>query len=77
MSSVASSSLCDRQEKLYEREAVLGRDTTSVFPSETAKEGFASQDAKDMVGTSKFVTEAQASVLADWMSVPSELPLFW
>ncbi|KAK9833252.1 hypothetical protein WJX74_003583 [Apatococcus lobatus] len=68
-----------QQEKLYEREAILGRDTTSVFPSEGVQQGFESQQSKDALGTGKFVTEAQLEEARQQgnsgLSNDAELPL--
>ena len=52
--------LKSREERLYDREAVLGRDTSSVFPSETKKLGKMDKDAAAAVlGSMQFVTESQ------------------
>ena len=51
---------CRREERLYDREAVLGRDASSVFPSETKKLGKMDKDAAAAVlGSMQFVTESQ------------------
>jgi hypothetical protein len=50
-----------REEELLDKEEVLGRDTTSVFPSE-AKKGMLGLDAeatKEALGAVKFVTETE------------------
>ncbi len=50
-----------REERLYDREAVLGRDASSVFPSETKTLGKMDKDAAAAVlGNMQFVTESQA-----------------
>jgi len=51
----------EREEELLDKEEVLGRDTTSVFPSE-AKKGMLGLDAeatKEALGAVKFVTETE------------------
>jgi len=49
-----------REERLYDREAVLGRDASSVFPSETKTLGKMDKDAAAAVlGSMQFVTESQ------------------
>ena len=50
-----------REERLYDREAVLGRDASSVFPSESKKMGKMDKDAAAaVIGSMQFVTESQA-----------------
>ena len=45
---------------MYDREAVLGRDTRSVFPSESKSMGKMDPDAAAaVVGSMQFVTESQ------------------
>ena len=49
-----------RKERIYEREAVLGRDAGSVFPKETAKaarEGLAA--AAESIGGRSFITQSE------------------
>lgn len=51
-----------REERVYDREAVLGRDTRSVFPSESATLGKMDPDAAAAVmGSMQFVTESQVA----------------
>jgi hypothetical protein len=50
-----------REERLYDREAVLGRDASSVFPTESKKLGKLDKDAAAaVIGSMQFVTESQA-----------------
>lgn len=51
-----------REERVYEREAIFGRDASSVFPTETAKaRAQQMEELKKAVGldSSKFITESQ------------------
>ncbi|KAK9797009.1 hypothetical protein WJX73_004418 [Symbiochloris irregularis] len=52
------------EERLYDREAILGRDTASVFPSQSQQAAQASaESAKAALGASKFVSEKQLEEL--------------
>jgi len=52
--------MAGREERVYDREAVLGRDTKSVFPSESKTLGKMAPDAAAAVmGSMQFVTESQ------------------
>lgn len=51
-----------REEEFYEREAVLGRDATSVFPKEAAAAAVAGQNAMvEALGARKFISETEVS----------------
>lgn len=62
-----------REEKLYDREAVLGRDVTSVFPTQNeGAERVSTEKAKLSVGAARFVSETQVSAYA--AAVHTSLP---
>ena len=67
-----------REERLYDREAILGRDVSSVFPSQSQDAARASaENAKAALGAMKFVSEQQVSsrrVLHPVNSRPELLP---
>jgi hypothetical protein len=49
-----------REEEFYEREAVLGRDATSVFPKEAAAAEQSNRDAMvEALGARKFISESE------------------
>lgn len=53
-----------REEEIYDREEVLGRDTASVFPSEAKKAAADSLEAlKEAIGAKKFISETEVGVL--------------
>ncbi len=59
--------LCDqswplgcRQEQVYEREAVFGRDASSVFPTEGQKAAAEAKEAlKSKLGANRFISETE------------------
>jgi len=58
----------EREEELYDRDEVLGRDATSVFPSQAKSQatggGGVDADAiRDMLGGRKFVTESELATI--------------
>lgn len=49
-----------REERLFNREEVLGRDATSVFPTESKTDVLKSDAAKELLGSSnRFITESE------------------
>jgi hypothetical protein len=49
-----------RQEEVYDREEVLGRDAASVFPNATKKAAIESMEAiKEAIGAKKFISETE------------------
>lgn len=53
---------CRRKERVYRREDVLGRDATSVFPTEIAAAAAAERSAlAEAVGGQNFITETEVS----------------
>jgi hypothetical protein len=58
-----------RPEEVYDREAVLGRDATSVFPTEARQGGAAGQldteAIKEAIGARKFISETEARQCAE------------
>ena len=56
-----------REERLFDREAILGRDTTSVFPTETQSAAQASvESAKAALGAARFVSEQEVELLQSY-----------
>lgn len=55
--------LCS-EERVYERDAVLGRDARSVFPTEISKQAAADRaSAAESVGGRNFITESEVGWL--------------
>lgn len=53
-----------REERVFDREEVLGRDATSVFPTESKTEVLKSDAAKELLGSSnRFITESEVGYL--------------
>ncbi len=49
-----------REEEVYDREAVLGRDATSVFPTEAKAMASSGMDAlREAIGVKKFISESE------------------
>ncbi len=49
-----------RQEQVYEREAVFGRDASSVFPTEGQKAAAEAKEAlKTKLGANRFISETE------------------
>lgn len=56
-----------REEEYYDREAVLGRDATSVFPQESLQQQAASKEAMvEALGARKFISESEVPMHAGW-----------
>ena len=56
-------SLSGREEQVFEREEVLGRDATSVFPTETKAKPLDSETVNAMLGSNlRFITETEVPV---------------
>jgi hypothetical protein len=52
---------------VYEREAVLGRDARSVFPTEITKQAAADRaSAAESLGGRNFITESEVGYAASW-----------
>ena len=61
---MTTASILSREEQLYDREAVLGRDVSSVFPveSQKAKQNQMKQLAEAVgLGEGRFITESQVN----------------
>mmetsp|Transcript_4879 Transcript_4879/g.8665 ORF Transcript_4879/g.8665 Transcript_4879/m.8665 type:complete len:129 (-) Transcript_4879:642-1028(-) len=72
----------EREEQVFEREAVLGRDVESVFPTELKQEDVDTTDAvKEAIGSVKFITENEVEEIKskrkdkDGNAVASSKPL--
>ena len=51
---------CGREERVFEREEVLGRDATSVFPTESQAKPLDSDTVNAMLGSNlRFITESE------------------
>jgi hypothetical protein len=62
-----------RTEQLFDREEVLGRDASSVFPTESkAAHGLDPEAVREMLGTNtRFISETQARA---WITLASAAP---
>lgn len=60
------------EERVYERDAVLGRDARSVFPTEISKQAAADRaSAAESLGGRNFITESEVSLLHCLWDVPA------
>lgn len=52
-----------REERVYDREEVLGRDAISVFPTESRADVMKSDAAKELLGSAnRFITESEVGL---------------
>ena len=59
------------EERVYERDAVLGRDASSVFPTEITKQAAADRaTAAESLGGRNFITESEVSLIYQLMEAP-------
>ena len=59
-----------REEQFFEREAVLGRDATSVFPTEAKKAAVEGAGLAELLGANKkFISETEVGAAGRWAGV--------
>lgn len=68
---------CDREEKVYDREEVFGRDAASVFPTEAKAAALDPEAVKQLIGGKKFISESEVRLSAPLPAAQSALNLTW